>query len=149
MDRPRRGRSVTCPVCRGCGVIDGRDDPEFGRPSLANYAVAASDLARVSLRRIISNQRDRSLVRCRDLITHLAYQKGYTNAEIGKALGDRDPSTISQGRRRAWQKIARDPHFRIEMAAIEQRVKNCFDSRDYREGREAFMEKRKPVFVGK
>ncbi len=36
-----------------------------------------------------------------------------------------------------------------DLAVIDQLVKNCFDSRDYREGREAFMEKRKPVFVGK
>ena len=36
-----------------------------------------------------------------------------------------------------------------DLAAIEAMVKQCFDSRDYREGREAFMEKRKPVFVGR
>ena len=27
-------------------------------------------------------------------------------------------------------------------------VKQCFDSKDYIEGRRAFMEKRKPVFTG-
>jgi enoyl-CoA hydratase/carnithine racemase len=27
-------------------------------------------------------------------------------------------------------------------------VKQCFDSKDYVEGRRAFMEKRKPVFTG-
>jgi enoyl-CoA hydratase/carnithine racemase len=28
-------------------------------------------------------------------------------------------------------------------------VRECFDSADYAEGRKAFMEKRKPIFLGK
>jgi enoyl-CoA hydratase/carnithine racemase len=36
-----------------------------------------------------------------------------------------------------------------DLGAIEAMVKRCFDSEDYREGREAFMAKRKPVFVGR
>lgn len=35
-----------------------------------------------------------------------------------------------------------------DMAAIEAAQSACFDSADYREGRRAFMEKRKPVFTG-
>ena len=31
---------------------------------------------------------------------------------------------------------------------IEGLKRECFDSNDYKEGREAFMEKRKPVFTG-
>ncbi|NIA71480.1 enoyl-CoA hydratase [Pelagibius litoralis] len=35
-----------------------------------------------------------------------------------------------------------------DLAACEQRVKECFDSSDYIEGRRAFLEKRKPLFAG-
>jgi enoyl-CoA hydratase/carnithine racemase len=35
-----------------------------------------------------------------------------------------------------------------DMTAIEAAQSACFDSADYREGRRAFMEKRKPVFTG-
>ena len=34
-------------------------------------------------------------------------------------------------------------------ALCEQVVDRCFSSEDYREGRQAFMEKRKPKFVGR
>jgi enoyl-CoA hydratase/carnithine racemase len=35
-----------------------------------------------------------------------------------------------------------------DMARVKDMVKRCFTSRDYEEGRKAFMEKRKPVFTG-
>jgi 1,4-dihydroxy-2-naphthoyl-CoA synthase len=35
-----------------------------------------------------------------------------------------------------------------DYAMIEDLKRECFDSNDYEEGREAFMEKRKPVFTG-
>ena len=35
-----------------------------------------------------------------------------------------------------------------DVAATERAVQACFDSRDYKEGQAAFMEKRKPVFTG-
>jgi enoyl-CoA hydratase len=35
-----------------------------------------------------------------------------------------------------------------DLAKCEALVKQCFDSRDYVEGRRAFMEKRKPAFIG-
>jgi 1,4-dihydroxy-2-naphthoyl-CoA synthase len=35
-----------------------------------------------------------------------------------------------------------------DVAGVEKMVEACFASRDYTEGRTAFMEKRKPVFTG-
>ena len=35
-----------------------------------------------------------------------------------------------------------------DMAAIDEIGRICFDSNDFKEGRTAFMEKRKPVFTG-
>ena len=36
-----------------------------------------------------------------------------------------------------------------DVAQCKAWVKECFDSADYKEGRKAFMEKRKAVFTGK
>jgi enoyl-CoA hydratase/carnithine racemase len=36
-----------------------------------------------------------------------------------------------------------------DLSRIEALMKACFDSEDFKEGREAFMEKRKPVFRGR
>ena len=35
-----------------------------------------------------------------------------------------------------------------DMKGADEAVKTCFRSKDYIEGRDAFMEKRKPVFTG-
>jgi 1,4-dihydroxy-2-naphthoyl-CoA synthase len=37
---------------------------------------------------------------------------------------------------------------RPDVDACDALVKKCFESADYREGRQAFMEKRKPEFRG-
>jgi enoyl-CoA hydratase/carnithine racemase len=43
--------------------------------------------------------------------------------------------------------VMRDPDKR-DMALVEESFRQCFDSKDYAEGRKAFMEKRTPQFTG-
>jgi enoyl-CoA hydratase/carnithine racemase len=44
--------------------------------------------------------------------------------------------------------VLKEPSTR-NLEAVEQIVKTCFDSQDYAEGRQAFIEKRKPRFNGR
>lgn len=65
----------------------------------------------------------------------------YTDAILENAPLSMQASKLTVG------EILKNPEDR-DMAAIEEIGKRCFDSNDYKEGRTAFMEKRKPVFNG-
>lgn len=50
--------------------------------------------------------------------------------------------------KRVVHELLKDPAEQ-DLAAAEALVKKCFDSEDYKEGRQAFSERRKPVFKGR
>jgi len=69
-----------------------------------------------------------------------------TVAGIAAALAGNAPLSLLANKRTVKAVLA-DPETR-DRAAMEAAMAACFDSADYREGRHAFLEKRKPSFTG-
>ena len=67
--------------------------------------------------------------------------------EIARAISGNAPLAIKAAKITIAQ-VLKDPADR-DMSAIKQISIDCMDSEDFREGRRAFMEKRKPQFKGK
>ena len=70
-----------------------------------------------------------------------AYVKNYA-----QMIGENAPLTIATTKFTIGE-VVRDEGKR-DLAKSAAMVKQCFESKDYTEGRRAFMEKRKPVFTG-
>lgn len=64
--------------------------------------------------------------------------------EVAETIAGNAPLTIQAVKRIVRELRGDEP----DIAACDALVQKCFESADYREGRQAFLEKRKPVFRG-
>ena len=70
-----------------------------------------------------------------------------TVAEYTAMISENAPLTIRAAKATVVE-VLKDPDKR-DLEALEEKIKACFDSEDFTEGRTAFMEKRKPNFKGR
>ena len=68
-------------------------------------------------------------------------------AEYTSAMAANAPLTVRAGKAIMAEVLKPSPD--LDMDLCRQLIRGCFESADYAEGRKAFMEKRKPVFIGK
>ncbi|MCX7962564.1 MAG: enoyl-CoA hydratase [Burkholderiales bacterium] len=76
-----------------------------------------------------------------------AAQLQAATAELCAMIAENAPLTVAAAKF-AVQQALKDPDER-DMATAQRLVEECFASEDHKEGRRAFMEKRKPVFRGR
>jgi len=134
------------------------DDSQFGIPAARLGIAYTFDNIKRLVDLVGPSYAKEILVTARRLGAAEAYQIGLINRvvpanDLEKAVADfTDAITVNaplsmKASKLIIAEILKDKDAR-DYAMIEDLKRECFDSNDYKEGREAFMEKRKPAFTG-
>jgi enoyl-CoA hydratase len=142
-----------------CDLRYCNDSARFGVPA-AKLGLGYGFLRIERLSRIIGLSRAMEfLFTAKQYSAEEAYEMGLVNgvapdaelesmvANITNAIAQNAPLTIGLAKAAA-REIAK-PESKQDHKKLEAMAKACFDSDDFREGRRAFMEKRKPAFKGR
>jgi len=142
-----------------CDLRYCNDGARFGVPA-AKLGLGYGFLRIERLSRIIGLSRAMEfLFTAKQYSAEEAYEMGLVNgvapdaelesmvANITNAIAQNAPLTIGLAKAAA-REIAK-PESKQDHKKLEAMAKACFDSDDFREGRRAFMEKRKPAFKGR
>jgi enoyl-CoA hydratase len=142
-----------------CDLRYCNDGARFGVPA-AKLGLGYGFLRIERLSRIIGLSRAMEfLFTAKQYSAEEAYEMGLVNGvapeaeldsmvgNITSAIAQNAPLTIALAKAAA-REIAK-PESRQDHKKLEAMAKACFDSEDYKEGRRAFMEKRKPAFKGR
>jgi enoyl-CoA hydratase/carnithine racemase len=146
-------------LAAGCDMRFCNEGARFGVPA-AKLGLGYGFLRIERLSRIIGLPRAMEfLFTARQYSSQEAYDMGLVNgvasdaeldALVGKTtdmIAQNAPLTIALAKAAA-REIAK-PESQQDHKRLDAMLKACFDSEDYKEGRRAFMEKRKPVFKGR
>jgi len=68
-------------------------------------------------------------------------------ADITDRIAENAPLSMRASKLTIGELMKDEANFNVGL--VEELTRNCFDSQDYQEGQDAFMNKRKPVFQGK
>ena len=154
--------SVRCVVLTGAGdkaFVSGADISQFGIPAaklgiaygfdMVKHLVSLVGPAHAHMILMTGERFDAREAERVGLINKVvpADQLGAEVSKITATLAQNAPLSLFANKRTV-QAVLQDRADR-DMAAIQADLNACFDSADYKEGRQAFMEKRKPAFQGR
>lgn len=106
-------------VCKQRALIENLSgDVAISKPHLSEIIAAVSEFYKVSRLKLVGEQRHRKVVLPRQVIYYLAREDGFSNRQIGHALGDRDHTSVIWGANKIAETIKTDEILRDDIDVL-------------------------------